>query len=157
MNKAKLLTIAVIGLLLLNLGLVTFLVLSGRKEKGDIQEGKRMPREIIIEKLHFSEHQTREYEKLIQWHRNEIETLETTIRATKNELYQQLNRDVSDSAKKDSLILILANCQKQIEITHFKHFEDIKKLCTKEQMNDFTVLTEELSKIFSKPRPSKRD
>jgi hypothetical protein len=66
----------------------------------------------------------------------------------------QLKQTTVDVKTKDSLIEILASNQKKIEETHFKHFQDIKKLCTPEQMNRFDDLTEELSRIFGrKPKP----
>lgn len=150
MNKTKLLSVAVITLLVLNFGILGFLFLS--KKHGP--NGRKMPREIVIEILHFDENQIVEYEKIIKEHQNAIRNLDDSIRKTKNELYQLLNEEKINSAQKDSLYLKLANYQKQIETTHFNHFLEIKKLCKKEQLADYKNLTEELSKIFShKPRP----
>lgn len=150
MNKTKLLSIAVIALLVLNFGILGFLFLS----KGHEPNGRKMPREIIIERLHFDKNQIVEYEKIIKEHRKAIRNLDDSIRNTKNELYQLLNEEKINSVEKDSLYLKLANYQKQIEITHFNHFLEIKSLCKKEQLDDFKNLTEKLSKIFShKPRP----
>lgn len=150
MNKTKLLSVAVIALLVLNFGILGFLFLSKKYEPN----GRKMPREIVIEKLHFDENQIVEYEKIIKEHQNAIRNLDDSIRKTKNELYQLLNEEKINSAQKDSLYLKLANYQKQIETTHFNHFLEIKKLCKKEQLADYKNLTEELSKIFShKPRP----
>lgn len=150
MNKTKLLSVAVIALLVLNFGILGFLFLSKKHEPN----GRKMPREIVIEKLHFDENQIVEYEKIIEEHQKAIRNLDDSIRKTKNELYQLLNEEKINSAQKDSLYLQLANYQKQIETTHFNHFLEIKRLCKKEQLADYKNLTEELSKIFSnKPRP----
>ena len=161
MEKTKLLTLAVITLLVLNLGTLGFLLLSGPKghkpPSGQGPEGRPKPREIIIEKLHFDANQQKEFDKLIQWHQGEIRSIEDNIREAKNELYQILSASEVNLKTKDSLINALALDQKQIESTHFKHFEDIKKMCHKEQLEDFNNLTEELGRIFSKgqrpPRP----
>lgn len=150
MNKTKLLSVAVIALLVLNFGILGFLFLSKKHELN----GRKMPREIVIEKLHFDENQIVEYEKIITEHQKSIRNLDDSIRKTKNELYQLLNEEKISSVQKDSLYFKLANYQKQIETTHFNHFLEIKKLCKKEQLADYKNLTEELSKIFShKPRP----
>lgn len=150
MNKTKLLSVAVIALLVLNFGILGFLFLSKKHEPN----GRKMPREIVIEKLHFDENQIVEYEKIIEEHQKSIRNLDDSIRKTKNELYQLLNEEKISSVRKDSLYFKLANYQKQIETTHFNHFLEIKKLCKKEQLADYKNLTEELSKIFShKPRP----
>jgi periplasmic protein CpxP/Spy len=160
MEKTKLLTLGIIALFLLNLGTLGFLLLSSPKAHhppGHGPEGKSKPREIIIEKLHFDAVQINEYDQLIQWHRSHITALEDKIRDSKNELYLQLNENPVNETTKDSLINALASYQKEIEITHFKHFQDIKKLCKKEQLEDFTALTEELSRLFSKPPPHRND
>lgn len=150
MNKTKLLSVAVIALLVLNFGILGFLFLSKKHESN----GRKMPREIVIEKLHFDENQIVEYEKIIEEHQKAIRNLDDSIKKTKNELYQLLNEEKINSAQKDSLYLQLANYQKQIETTHFNHFLEIKRLCKKEQLADYKYLTDELSKIFShKPRP----
>lgn len=161
MDKTKLLTFAVIALLLLNLGTLSFLFLTnpnGNHPHGDSNfKGRAEPKEIIIEKLNFDSKQKSEYEKLIQVHRKEISSIEDEIRKTKEELYLQLHENTTNNTTKDSLINALATYQKQIEITHFKHFQDIKKLCKKEQLDDFNALTEELSRLFSKSPPPRHD
>jgi len=152
MEKTKLLTISVIGLLLLNFATLGFLFLNGSREHHLPHEGQK-PREIIIDKLHFDANQQKEYDKIIQWHHGEIERLDGNIRQTKNELYAQLSKPEVNAKTKDSLIAVLNLYQKQIEQTHFKHFEDIKKLCHQDQIDDFNALTEELGRIFAPNKP----
>ena len=149
MEKTKLLTIAVIGLLLLNLGTLGFLFLNGPKGHQRPKEGGPHPKEIIIKKLHFDATQQKDYAKLIKWHHGEITKLDSNIRQAKNELYSQLNQTDTNVKAKDSLIAVINSNQKQIEETHFKHFEDIKKMCHNDQMEDFNELTEELGKLFA--------
>ena len=156
MKKTKLLTITVIGLLLLNFAILAFLLVSGprgHKRSSDRPEGRPNPREIIIERLHFDDNQQKEYAELIKWHRGEIKKLDSNIRQTKNELYSQLNQTEVNLKTKDSLITLLNSYQKQVEETHFKHFEDIKKLCHQDQFEDFNELTEDLSRIFAPNKP----
>jgi hypothetical protein len=161
MDKTKLLTFSVIALLLINLGTLGFLFLtsSNSNHPHGNNDFKRRPepKEIIIKKLNFDSKQISEYEKLIQWHRKEIRSIEENIRATKNELYLQLHENTINSKVKDSLIDALATYQKQIENTHFNHFQDIKKICREDQLDDFNALTEELSRLFSKPHPPRHD
>jgi hypothetical protein len=152
MDKTKLLTITVIGLLLLNFFTLGFLFFKGQKAQ---RQGRPEPKEIIIEKLHFDVAQQKEYAKLIQWHRGEIRSLDGNIREVKNDLYSQLSQAEVNVKAKDSLITLLNSYQKQIEETHFKHFEDIKKLCHSDQLDDFNDLTEELGRIFSPNKPPK--
>jgi protein CpxP len=77
-----------------------------------------------------------------------LETLDDSIRNTRNELYQLLNSETIDSRKRDSLYLKFSGFQKQIETTHFNHFLEIKKLCKKEQLSDFKNLTRRIKQNF---------
>ncbi|WP_333876170.1 hypothetical protein [Flavobacterium sp.] len=151
MEKTKLLTISVIGLLLLNAGTLGFLLWSGPKEQRP-PHNRPTPREMIIEQLHLDVTQQKAYDKLIQWHRTTIDSLDERIRHTKNELYSGLGEAEIDEKAKDSLLTLLNGYQKQIETTHFQHFEAIKKLCKPEQLEDYNRLTMELSRIFA-PKP----
>jgi Spy/CpxP family protein refolding chaperone len=152
MERTKLLTITVFGLLLLNIATLGFLFLNGPKPGRMPHERRPQPKEIIIARLHLNAAQQKKYEKLIHWHRGEIRQLDDSIRQTKNELYSCLSEKTINIKTKDSLMLQLSSYQKQIEATHFKHFEDLKKLCKPEQQEDFKALTEELSGIFA-PKP----
>lgn len=153
MNKTKLLLISVVILLLLNFGIIGYLLCT----KENKPETRRMPRELIIEKLHFDDNQILEYDKKIKIHQHKIRNLDDSIKNTKNELYQLLNSDTIKKNQKDSLYLKLANYQKSIESTHFDHFLEIKAICNKKQLANFKSLTEELSRLFSHQRRPKRE
>lgn len=151
MNKTKLLTLAVVLLLIIN---IATLVLTLRKEPKHRHGGPKM---LIIEKLHFDGQQQRQYGKLIRWHRHHIDSLDFKIMETKNRLYRELLNQNPNLQTRDSLINTLAGYQKSIEATHFKHFQDIRNICKPEQMQDFNALTQELAQLFSKPRKPRHD
>ena len=156
MSKIKLLSIAVVGLLLVNAGILAFLFFRqpsqppmdgpGRPGPG-AGEG---PKRIIIERLHFDAEQITQYEKLIAEHRKQISELDKEIRQTKNNLYSTLAS--TSPMSKDSLETRLGEIQKQIESTHYNHFADIKKLCKPEQTENFNELTKELARFFAPGR-----
>lgn len=155
MKKTKLLTITIIGLLLLNLTTLGFLIISGPKghRPPPLFEENTNPRELIIDKLHFNANQQKEYDIIIKCHRDKIKSIDNNISQTKNELYAQLSQNEVSFKTKDSLASLLAGYQKQVEETHFKHFEDIKKICHSDQLDDYKALTEELSRIFAFKKP----
>lgn len=155
MEKTKVLSFAVIGLVVLNLGILVFLFLNGKNHKPP-HDRRPEPKQIIIDKLHFDAKQQQDYAKLITGHRAAITRLDDSIRKAKNELYLLLNEDTVDEKVKVALLDEIAVHQKQIEQTHFKHFQDIKKLCRKDQLDDFEALTEDLSRIFAPKPPRKR-
>lgn len=156
MDKIKLLTFAVISLLVLNIATLLFLVFSNDGGRS-VRRHRPRPDKIIIDQLHFDEKQQAEYRELIHWHRTQINDLDFKMQQTKHELYLQLLKSDIDQNIKNSLINQLSKIQNQIENTHFKHFQDIKKICSKEQIKDFNDLTEELTTIFNHPPPKPND
>lgn len=155
MDKIKLLTYAVIGLLLLNVGIISFLFFSRPNRNPD--ENHRRPKEFIAEKLHFDDNQNEKYESIIPIYKDKIDSLDAINKKLKSELYSQLKLPVVNTIVKDSIITLFLANQKQIEQLHFKHFQDIKSICKDTQLGDFNALTEELRKMFSnqnsKPHP----
>jgi periplasmic protein CpxP/Spy len=149
MSKIKLLTIAVIGLLAVNIGIVGFLLMKKPTvdAKADETVKKEGPKKIIIDKLHFDKEQVAAYETIITQHRTAVKVLKDSISNTKNSLYQTLK--IETFADKDSLINLLSILQKHIETVHYEHFMQIRKLCKPEQIEDFNALTSELAFYFS--------
>ncbi len=145
MSKIKLLTVAVIGLLVLNLCMVTFLFFRKPPPPRLRAEG---PKKIIIHRLHFGAQQATQYEMLINKHQEIIHLLEDSIRSAKNNLYKTLT--TTNHPGKDSLIGQLSHLQQQIELTNYSHFEAIRKLCKPDQIGDFNKLTEDLARFFDR-------
>ena len=149
MSKMKLLSIAVIGLLLLNFGTLGFVLLRkpphGPEGRPEAERGG--PKNIIIERLHFDKEQVSQYETLIKEHQQTISALRDSISMVKHTLYQTLNNEQAND--KDSLVNRLSSLQKEIELTHYKHFTVIKKICKPEQFKLFSNLTNELADFFA--------
>lgn len=150
MSKIKLLTVAVIGLLLINIAIVCFLFL---KRPHQPLEGMRPPldeagpKNIIIERLHFDKAQVAAYEELIKAHQSSVRVTNDSIRLLKQALYQTLSNETF--AGKDSIINKLTYLQNKIEHLHYNHFIELKKLCSPNQQKDFNELTKELARLFA--------
>jgi periplasmic protein CpxP/Spy len=154
MSKMKWLSIAVIGLLAVNLVMVTTLLM-----KKPIPllpppphgEGMhRQPKEIIIERLKFDEKQKAVYEEAIAKHRQSIGELEQQIMELKNKLYATLSAE-SMQPQKDSLEIQLLDVQKQIEDVNYNHFLYIKKICLPQQLPLYNELSTEFAGFFMPP------
>ena len=150
MSKIKLLSISVIGLLLINIAIVCFLFF---KKPPHPPEGMRPPmdqagpKNIIIERLHFDKEQVVTYEKLIQAHQATVKLMDDSIRHAKHALYQTLSHE--SFAGKDSFLNRLSFLQKKIELLHYGHFSDLKKICRPDQLDSFNELTNELARLFA--------
>lgn len=158
MNKIKFLMAIVVGLCLVNIGLMAFIFFRQPAAGGPEMHGppgirpEDRPRHLIIKRLDFDEAQIMQYDTLIEAHRASVRTLEDSIRSAKNQLYATLNND--GAAAKDSLVAKLGLLQRQMELVHYSHFEDIKKICRPNQLERFKELTADLAAYFRPGRPS---
>ena len=150
MNKNRFQLFIIIALLVSNVLLIVFIILP--KKPHGFHPDK--PRNIVIDRLHFNDSQIEDYDKLIENHRQTIREKDNQIIELKNKLYLNLTQNNTDESSV-SLINEIAAVQQQIETTHFKHFMDIKSICTNEQMDDYNKLVLDFSKIFS-PQPPPR-
>lgn len=159
MDKIKLLSVVVIVLLILNFGLIGYIMFY--KTDGNFRTSQNaesvQPKVIIIKKLNFDSEQIKKYQVLINAHRLQIRATEVKIKNLKNKLYALLKDNNTNQNAKAILIDSLTICQKQIELTHFNHFQAIKTLCKKAQLSDFNNLTEDLSKLFPRRQKPKHE
>lgn len=142
MSKTKLLSIAVILLLLINL--TTLFLIFTRPPR---PERHQEPKQVIIEKLDFDNKQVKEFEILIEEHKTNINREDVKLRRLKKEIYKTLS--TNEFSLKDSLINELSIVQRSIEGIHYEHFKALKKICNPEQVENFNDLTEELVRLFS--------
>jgi protein CpxP len=151
MNKNKLLIFLIAGLLISNILLVIFMI----KGRGTGHHGPPPrhggPRDLIIERLHFDEAQVQQFEKLIQEHQKNLRTEDEALMTIKNTLYINLKSEENKTVT-DSLINSMVTIQNKIEHVHYSHFQDIKKICKPEQLEDFNELASELSRLFGPPK-----
>ncbi len=159
MSKMKWLSIAVIGLLLTNLVIVsTILFKKNALPQSQIQQGLPPgaahpggPKNYIIEKLQFDEAQKAAYEKLVFNHRSSINQKEEELAQLKNKLYATLTSD-NLLPQKDSIMIAVETVQKQIETIHYNHFIEIKQLCKPQQVPLYTELSKEFASFFMPPK-----
>ncbi|MDQ3046821.1 MAG: periplasmic heavy metal sensor [Bacteroidota bacterium] len=153
MNRTKLLTIAVVGLLLLNfgiLGVIFFGKDSHPPIHGEHPKNKgEGPKQIIIDRLHFDEAQQADYELLVTEHRKRTEEMHEASKELHDHLFSLLKADTLNQQKRDSLILEIANNQKAIEELNFDHFYGIKKMCKGDQVALFNTLVDDLGRLFA--------
>ncbi|MCB0514700.1 MAG: hypothetical protein R2798_04255 [Chitinophagales bacterium] len=141
----------IIGLLIANILLVSFLWLGRNHHFRDIEN---RPRNAVIEKLGFDDAQIAQYDQLIATHRQQIHQNDSLMLLQKEQLYAYLNK-TPNTAAVDSLTTEMGILQKNTEKIHFQHFMDIKNICTPEQLPKFELFTQEINRIFSSKPPKK--
>ncbi len=142
MSKIKILSIAVIALIIINISTLVFFI-----SKAPMRPKFKAPKEIVIHNLHFNKSQIKAYNELIKNHSNKINKLDHKIEMDKKELYKMLTEPASIK-KNDSIMQLIALHKVEIEKAHFNHFLDIKALCSKEQMPNFNKLAHEINQVF---------
>jgi len=157
MNRTKLLTIAVIGLLLLNLGTMGVMMMHkpmrpphGEMPHPPLGEG---PKQIIIDRLRLDKLQVKDYELLVAEHQAQTKKLRDASKDLHDELYSLLQTEKINMAASDSIIVEISNNQKAIENLNFMHFQTIKNLCKGTQVEEFNKLAGELAGLFAPKGP----
>ncbi len=149
MNKTKLLTIAVVGLLILNLGMMALFLFNGKPPQHQGGPEGEGPKKIIIERLNFDEGQQKQYEGIITEHRSKTKELNKRSRDLHDELYSLLKNNTIDKTISDSLIKTITENQKAKEDLNFDHFQKIKAICKSDQLERFNGLVIDLTHLFS--------
>jgi Spy/CpxP family protein refolding chaperone len=154
MEKTKLLTIAVIGLLLLNLGTLAVIMLKSDKphHRGMPPPRGEGPRNIIIEKLKLDHEQQKQYELLIEDHRKKTREFNDISNELHEDLYALLSKDSAGTEKEEIIQKILQN-QKDIEHLNFEHFRAIRAICNESQIPLFNELSHDLTDLFGHKGP----
>lgn len=159
MNRIKLLSIAVIGLLLINLGSLAFIYFSSQ---GPMRMGHRPPRhseegpkKIIIERLDLDEAQQTAYEATIKEHREKRRELTQRNHHLHDQLFALLKTPLLNLAMKDSLMAEIAANQKNMDDLNFSHFQKIRSLCKEDQVKKFDDLVDDLGDLFKSGGPAR--
>ncbi len=113
------------------------------------------PRNVVIEKLQLDDDQIILYDELIKVHRSTIHKKDDEIVLLKNELYATMGNNQSEDSS-DQIIGKIGALQMEIEMAHYTHFRDIKKICMPDQLKAYKELVLEIEKIFRRPKKPKK-
>lgn len=142
MTKNRFYIFIIIGLLISNMLLVTFILL----KKPPQHSG---PRNLIIERLKFDENQIRQYDELISQHRRQIREKRHEMTDLKTQYYSLLKSE--DNKNGDLLINEIGKLSMETEKINYKHFQDIKRICRPDQMKNFDNLIDNFENLFNRP------
>ena len=119
------------GLLLLNLGLLAYLILGGNN-----QANQGQPRPLLETTLNFTEEQTSDFETLREEHREKSMALNNEIKSLKDVLFSDFTSS-KDATGADSLARKIANLHVKLDLATLNHFKDVRNLCTEKQKAKF--------------------
>ena len=150
MTRTRLLSIALVALVLLNMA--TLGVLFFRKPPPPGHGKHEGPKAIIIDRLKFDAGQVSSYEELIRDHRGKIDELDRRMMELRGSLY-----DVHDPRSADTIIDSIGGVQSDIERVHTDHFARIRALCRPDQLPLFDDMTKDLAGYFRNGPPPPKD
>ena len=145
MNKVKVLSLLTLLLAVLNVALIGVFALKKDKQKGP----HRPIKAIVSERLGFDQDQVKRYESAIKEHRQLVGDMQREKQTLKKELFGMIG--AGNSAEESRIIRKLADLQVRIEKGHFDHFEEIRSICTSEQLPAFEEFKHEMHRVFGQP------
>ena len=140
--KSKLLLIIIGILLLSNIVLLSFLMLNKPAPKRGMWGSDRYAviSNFLKTDIGFSKEQLQQYDTLNAHHRTTIKVMFDSVRSNKEGQLKNLSSaQFSDSAINATAVLSVSK-QKDIEVIIFRHFRDIRSICTPEQQPKFDSL-----------------
>jgi len=154
-SNNKILTIAVVLLLLVNIALVIFMV-KGRKP-GDRGRGKEDPFEMMAKELNMTEQQKKDYKEQKEQHFKNIKPLFDSVRAAKTAFYAL----IKDTAANDSTLAVygqkISEKQAAIDKLTFAHFKKVRNLFTPEQQPKFDEFIQKMMQRGRKDSAAKKE
>ncbi len=135
-SSNKILTVAVVLLLLINIALVVFMM-QGRKKKAGKEHGKGEPFEMMVKELAMTDQQQTDYKAMKEEHMKSIKPLFDSVRSAKTAFFALIKQqDVNDSLV-NAYSQRITERQSAIDKATFAHFKRVRGIFTPEQQPKF--------------------
>jgi periplasmic protein CpxP/Spy len=144
MSKEKFLTIAVVFLLMLNLGMIGYLFFMRAPHPPELWK-------LVVERVGFNDQQTEQYLLLRDEHRQGMNQLDDAFTLVLKD-YLSLLKSPVDSANEASFSSKLAEIE-QMKAQHtLLHFRKVRALCQPDQTERFDALIPDLMRVLLPPK-----
>jgi periplasmic protein CpxP/Spy len=154
---------SIVGLILLNTVLLVLLlkkpdvpaVINNQSDHGPVMgPDKEGPRRWMEEQMGFTPEQVKQFGMLIEEHRYSMFALRDSIASKREELSKLLMSDSVSSGTADAITVQIGNLQAELEKVNYKHFADVREMCTPEQKPKFdSIIIEVAGAIGHGPPP----
>jgi protein CpxP len=156
-SSNKILTIAVVLLLLTNITLVAFMVLGKNKQENKRPPGRNDPFEVMVKELNMTDQQQKDYKQQKEEHFKNIRPLFDSVRAAKSAFFALLKEtDVNDSVV-NLYSQRVTEKQAAIDKLTFAHFRRVRNLFTPEQQPKFDVFVQKMMQRGKKDSTAKKE
>jgi periplasmic protein CpxP/Spy len=145
MKKENILWYCIALLTILNLACLAFII------SRDIKHPPHRFDSVLIETLNLDKSQIKEFNRLKHEHHMQMDQIDGQMQSTYNRYFSLLNRN-DGRQKKDSLEQELAALYRhKAEIT-YRHFDEIKAICSPQQQQNFGKLVPLLMQVITPPK-----
>lgn len=151
-EKSKVLTIAILGLLILNFVTLAFLIFHRPHFPFPIEPPRKEARGFLENELNLTDQQKIEFNRLREEHISTVAQIQDSIKPLKDQLFDQIKNDRVDTATVNSITSKIAENQKRIELATFYHFNKIRTLLNDEQKKKFDMVMKDMLKMTG-PHP----
>ena len=140
-TKNKTLLIIIVVLLLTNLILITFLVINKPfSKKGMRGDRSTMIAAFLQNEIRFNQRQLKQYDSLNVPNRIKVKALFDTLKNDKENHFKLLALDNFSDTAIFKTANTIATKQKEIDIVLYKHYKEIRNICSPEQLPKFDSL-----------------
>jgi Spy/CpxP family protein refolding chaperone len=152
--KQSLLIILVVILVLLNLGLVTFMWYTQRPDTGPLAVSTA---KFLMKELNFSQAQEQQYMELQRQLGDSLFQTRQRDRQLHDRFFEMMHAVSPDSAQVAQIIDSLGKTKGRIEYYTFMHFRQVRALCNTEQQQKFDkIISETMRRMGPMPNPGGR-
>lgn len=155
-NRNKWWAITILLLVVMNVATLTTLWLLKDRRPGPPADPKSGVVEFLVKELGFDSLQKQKLIALRGEHQNKMRELRRNNRDAKDAFFALLQQpDTPDSVIEKAAIASTVN-DKETDILTFKHFQQIRNLCTAAQKKKFDNVIAEVLRMISPPRQGKQ-
>lgn len=154
-KKYRALIFIIIFLLATNIVMLILLMSQDPPNKDEHDSGQSRLSVMLKNEVGFSETQLQQYQAFRNAQQQNVKPLFENIRKLKQNFYDQLSREVSDSALNQSASKI-GELQKQIDLQMFTYFKNIRNICTPAQLPKYdSAIQQVVTRMINKPSKGK--
>lgn len=149
MKREKIILIIAVAMIVVNIVLLVLPYL--RRAPSGMQ-----PDDLLTQQLRWSDMQAARFRELKQAHHEAVSLRRDSIQLLKHQLLSQLKAGKLNDETLRTATTHIAKLQQVIDEVTFRHFADLRALCSPEQLPHFDALIEELAvAIDRRPPPGK--
>jgi protein CpxP len=148
-RKSTLLWTAIIILFLLNAGTLFFLLSSRHHGPPERRGGNKNFDELVMHTLELTPGQVDKFDQMKRQHHEQMLQLDEATKQPFDAYFSLLTQPITDSATRDSLEKKITDLYRQRMQVTYRHFAELKAICTPQQQQKFDALVPSLMQVMS--------